>query len=140
MINNENKWRVSKSGYSIRTGLGDENKIIAIFNGQFSAENPEIFEQWLVNAELICDLYNNNSLQNTIETAIAFDVIKKAMIKDNPSKEGSYAHSWHCNIAMMCYDSIREATEEIPHEQALLIGNEAARRFMKLCFDVETNK
>jgi len=75
---------------------------------------------------------------NSIEVAQAFKVIKKAMIDGNPNEAGSYAHSWHCNIAMMCYDSIREAAEEIPHEQALLIDNESARRFMKLCFDVET--
>lgn len=72
------------------------------------------------------------------EVSEAFEVIKQAMIDDNPSEQGSYAHSWHCNIAMMCYDSIREAAEEIPHEQALLIGSEAASRFMKLCFGVET--
>jgi hypothetical protein len=68
----------------------------------------------------------------------AMDVIKQAMIDDTPSEQGSYAYSWHCNIAMMCYDAIREAAEEIPHEQAHLIGNEAASRFMKLCFGVET--
>ena len=68
----------------------------------------------------------------------AFQVLKQAMIDDGPADAGSYAHSWHCNIAMMCYDSIREAADNIPHDQALLIGNEAASRFMKLCFDVET--
>lgn len=72
------------------------------------------------------------------EIAEAMKVLKQAMIDDDPSEGGSYAHSWHCNIAMMCYDAIREAAEEVPHEQAHLIGNEAASRFMKLCFDVET--
>jgi len=75
---------------------------------------------------------------NLIEVAEAFEVIKKAMKDDNPSEAGSYAHSWHCNIAMMCYDAIRESADEIPHEQAHLIGNEAASRFMKMCFDVDT--
>ena len=69
----------------------------------------------------------------------AMQVIKDAMVKDKPEDKGSYAHSWHCNIAMMCYDSIREAADEISHEQAHLIGNEAASRFMKLLFDVETS-
>ena len=62
----------------------------------------------------------------------AFNVLKSAIQKN----EG-YAWSWHCNIAISCYDSMREA-EEIPHEQAHLTGNEAASRFMKLCFDVDT--
>ncbi len=74
-----------------------------------------------------------------IETAEAFEVIKKAMIKDNPSEEGSYAHSWHCNIAMMCVDSIMsDEKKALTYEDAHRIGNDAASRFMKLCFDVET--
>lgn len=72
------------------------------------------------------------------EIAEAMKVLKQAMIDDDPSEGGSFAHSWHCNIAMMCYDAIREADEEVSHEQAYLIGNEAASRFMKLCFGVET--
>ena len=75
-----------------------------------------------------------------MEVKEAFKVIKQAMIDDNPSEQGSYAHGWHCNIAMMCCDAIREAAEEIPYEQAHLIGNEAASRFMKLCFGVETSQ
>ena len=68
----------------------------------------------------------------------AMNTLKQAMIDDNPSKQGSYAHSWHCNIAMMCCDSIREGADNIPYEQAYLIGQESASRFMKLCFNVET--
>ena len=65
----------------------------------------------------------------------AFEVIKQAMIDDNPGKLGSIAHSWHCNIAMACYDSMPDS---ISHEEKHRIGNEAASRFMKICFDVET--
>jgi len=83
----------------------------------------------------------------------AMDVIKQAMIDDNPSKKGSYADSWHCNIAMMCYDSMFDALDiyggtkrdglgesTVSHQAALMIGNEAASRFMKLCFGVETGE
>ena len=77
----------------------------------------------------------------------ALNVIKQAMIDDNPSELGSYAHSWHCNIAMMCYDAIRaheveafyEDSGSMSHNDALNVGNDAASRFMKICFDVETN-
>ena len=71
----------------------------------------------------------------------AFEIIKQAMIKDNPSERGSLAHSWHCNIAMMCSDAIGtdKAASRLTFEDAHRIGNEAASRFMKLCFDVETN-
>lgn len=86
--------------------------------------------------------------ENLIEVAQAFEVIKKAMKEDSPSEGGSYAHSWHCNIAMMCYDAIRSAditaydydSGIMSHEDALIVGNEAASRFMKLCFDVETKQ
>ncbi len=72
-----------------------------------------------------------------IETAEAFEVIKKAMQNGNPSESGSYAHSWHCNIACMIMDVVEEKTM-LGHADAHEIGNESASRFMKLCFDVET--
>ena len=76
--------------------------------------------------------------------ADAFAVIKKAMADDCPSEQGSYAHSWHCNIAMMCYDAMAEAaskTDELfSHNDAHAISNDAASRFMKLCFGVETKQ
>ncbi len=74
---------------------------------------------------------------NLIEVAQAFEVIKRAMKDDNPGERGSYAHSWHCNIAMMCYDSIAKS-DGSDHDWAHDRANDAASRFMKLCFDVET--
>jgi hypothetical protein len=72
----------------------------------------------------------------------AMDVLKKAMVADNPQAAGSYAHSWHCNIAMACYDAIRASEsvvdDGLQHEDAHRIGNNAASRFMKLCFGVDT--
>ncbi len=76
----------------------------------------------------------------------AMKVLKQAMIDDDPSVPGSYAHGWHCNIAMMCYDAIHAHdiesfiydSGEMSHKDAHEVGNEAASRFMKLCFDVET--
>ena len=67
----------------------------------------------------------------------AFEIIQQAMIDDEPETPGSYAHSWHCNIAMMCYDAIRE-DDKLSHEEAHKIGNDAASRFMRLCFGVKT--
>ena len=76
---------------------------------------------------------------NLIEVAEAFDVIKKAMEDDDPSECGSYAHSWHCNIACMCADAIQD-NSMLGQSDAHAIGNDAATRFMKLCFDVDTKK
>ena len=75
---------------------------------------------------------------NLREVAEAFAVIKNEMIADSPSEPGSYAHSWRCSIAMMCYDAIRSEFCDVSHEDAHTVGNDAASRFMKLCFDVET--
>jgi len=79
---------------------------------------------------------NDNKVQE------AFEVIKQAMKDDNPSEAGSYAHSWHCCIAMMCNDAICEAERNIKRQcdgiDAYKVANDAASRFMKVCFDVKT--
>ncbi len=64
-------------------------------------------------------------------------------ISSSIQKDDAYAYSWHANIAMMCYDAISSKTYDAPygfdHELAHKIGNEAASRFMKICFDAETS-
>ena len=75
------------------------------------------------------------SKEITVEDAM--NVIKKAMIDDEPSEPGSFAHSWHCNIAMMCHDAILAHDDQV--DFAHKVGNDAASRFMKLCFGVETS-
>lgn len=78
-------------------------------------------------------------MSDNLEVAQAFEVIKNAMKNDNPSEPGSYAHSWHCNIAMMCYDAILAGDKNrLSRSAAHKISNDAASRFMKLCFDAET--
>lgn len=67
----------------------------------------------------------------------AFEVLKKAIKED--VGEGSLAHSWHCNIAMMCADAMHEDDMECMNwDDAHRIGNDAASRFMQMCFDVKT--
>jgi hypothetical protein len=62
-------------------------------------------------------------MSNQIEKA--FEVIKKEMILDP-----WYAWSWHCNIAVCAQDS------GLDHASS----NEAAARFMSMCFGVDTSK
>lgn len=71
------------------------------------------------------------------ETKNAMVVLRKAMKDDEPGVPGSHAHGWHCNIAMACYDSMNAFTD-MNHHDRHIIANDAASRFMKLCFDVET--
>jgi len=75
------------------------------------------------------------------KTKQAMETIKQAMVDDNPSEPGSYAHGWHCNIAMMCMDAILDAYKETPEFHRIdahKVGNDAASRFMRWCCDVET--
>lgn len=62
----------------------------------------------------------------------AIDALKTEM---HDTELGSYAHTWHCNLAMCFYDS---SVEELGHDKAHELSNEAASRFMKLLFGVET--
>lgn len=51
--------------------------------------------------------------------------------RDDPD----YAYSWHSNIAMAMLDSLNP--DDIDYNKAYKACNEAARKFMKLAFDVE---
>ena len=92
---------------------------------------------------LVESLKDNDSEEYAYDqekVAEAFQIIKQAMIDDEPSEEGSFAHSWHCNIAMSYYDAMSDdATAHLGHEECHRIANDGASRFMKLCFDVETS-
>lgn len=57
-IDDPRKWRLSQSGFSIKTGWSDEKKIIAKFPGEIRALDEKQFTEWMANAELICELYN----------------------------------------------------------------------------------
>ncbi len=61
-------------------------------------------------------------------------VLRKAFRADP-----DYARTWHDNIAMAYYDSSGPVeADSNAHAEQLRTGNEAASRFMKLCFNVET--
>lgn len=59
-IESENHWRVSHSGYSIKCGWSDNVRIVCQYPG--SSEPGKLdgarFEQWLTDAEHICELHN----------------------------------------------------------------------------------
>lgn len=69
-------------------------------------------------------LVEHTSIEATVNS------LTQAMIADP-----GYAYAWHANIAMSCYDSL----DDMCHSDAHRISNEAASRFMKLCFNVETS-
>ena len=67
----------------------------------------------------------------------AMKVLEKAINED----EG-YAYSWHANIAMMCHDAFKSADiiDGYCEGELLPTSNDAASRFMKLCFNAETSQ
>lgn len=51
-----------------------------------------------------------------------------------------YAHSWHCNISCAVQDAMEPVDPDgDSHEYKIKAGNEAASRFMKMAFGVETS-
>ena len=69
---------------------------------------------------------------NDKKVSDAFNVLKNAIKEDD-----EYAYGWHANIAMSCHDA---NTSTQPHKQSLDAANNAASKFMKLCFGVETSQ
>lgn len=66
-IDNPRKWRLSKSGFSIKTGWSDEKKIIAAYPGTINPLNGIQFQEWMDNAEHICNLHNSDLLAQEIK-------------------------------------------------------------------------
>jgi len=62
-LNNPEEWRLSKSGFSIRTGWGNEKKMIAKYAGTYPTDSKE-FMAWIENAESICELHNKELADN----------------------------------------------------------------------------
>lgn len=51
-------WRVSRSGYSIKTGSGDSLRIVAKYPGASIPLDTGAFSRWMDDAERICSLHN----------------------------------------------------------------------------------
>lgn len=58
IIDDERAWRVSKSGYSIKTGWATGARMVAAYAGRETPLDPEKFQLWLDDAERICELHN----------------------------------------------------------------------------------
>jgi len=78
--------------------------------------------------ESTVDLYTHTENLNEGRTGINVEEAMKTL-KEAFQEDPEYAHGWHCNIAMACKDAGSD------HE----VGNEAATRFMRQLFDVETS-
>ncbi len=52
----------------------------------------------------------------------------------------SFAHSWHCNLAMAFYDSFPKCLHPEKIIECHKLANEGAARFMKNAFGVDTSE
>lgn len=58
-IDDPRKWRVSKSGYSVKTGWADDSRIVCSYHNPHERPLDAVrFQQWIDDAERMCDLYN----------------------------------------------------------------------------------
>lgn len=57
-ISDPRKWRISRSGFSIRTGWGDADTTIADYPATVFPLDPPTYECWLEQAQKICDAHN----------------------------------------------------------------------------------
>jgi len=73
-------------------------------------------------------------MNNDDEVGEAFYILKQAIQDDD-----AYAHAWHCNLAMCFYDALPGPFCDDDHESFHKVSNNAASRFMSICFDVDTN-
>lgn len=58
-IASDEHYRISKSGFSIKTGWADNSRIVAKYPGAVSPLDGRQFEKWLDDAEHICRLHND---------------------------------------------------------------------------------
>lgn len=56
-IQGDSHWRISKSGYSIKTGFANNSRIVASFHAPVPLDSAR-FEKWLEDAQHACDLHN----------------------------------------------------------------------------------
>ncbi|MBU3748631.1 MAG: hypothetical protein FGM36_15270 [Burkholderiaceae bacterium] len=56
VIESDQHWRVSKSGYSIKQGFMDDVKIVRRYEGRIG--DYVAFQAWLDEAEKLCDEHN----------------------------------------------------------------------------------
>jgi hypothetical protein len=58
-IDDPRRWRVSMSGFSIKTGWGDQQRTVAMFPGMIRPIDETMYQQWLNDAEAICERHNS---------------------------------------------------------------------------------
>jgi len=67
VVESEEAWRVSKSGFSIKRGWGDDCRIVTKYAGDTVNLDGAQFSKWLDDAQAICDAYNTALTRPTQE-------------------------------------------------------------------------
>lgn len=80
-IASDDEWRISKSGYSIKTGFADNSRIVASYHAPHTPFDGPRFERWIKDAQHACDLHNASLGTARADTRIA-ELEKSVTIRD----------------------------------------------------------
>ena len=118
----------------ISHGVGKTEKELEVIKCQVSLFRGTTKQVTLRYA--IDDLMNNVLPEEKLAKEDVKDEVQKAMLTLRKAfiADPDFAYTWHCNIAMACYDVLPWKDRKRAHK----VGNTAATNFMKKCFDVST--
>lgn len=121
-IDNPKLWRISRSGFSIRTGFhGDETVTIAKYPGSTMPIDSALYSAWLAEAEQICKAHNDTvPAQPAAEVA---DIAHAVQIlrKHNEWRRGADNNHWQAapySPAELgrAIDTVCDSTHDIQHD------------------------
>lgn len=97
-IHDPRAWRISKSGFTIRTGWGDEKTMIAAYPGAASPIDGPRFNKWLDDAQRICDLHNATLATPAPVSAGRVDEAARALVAklEVVHNDTRYISVWQC--------------------------------------------
>lgn len=81
----EEAWRVSKSGFSIKQGWGDDCRIVTKYAGDPVNIDGQKFNKWLNDAQAICDAYNAALTRPTQEAGDAVNSARYLYLRNQPT-------------------------------------------------------
>lgn len=117
-IDDPRKWRISMSGFSIKTGWGDEKKVVAKYPGVAHPLDAKQFQEWMDNAERICELHNATltlSDEDKVEPReigrIAYEAAAKVAGCEQPWTQANQA-KWNAAAKGVLAWACRELDEE----------------------------
>ena len=106
-------WRISRSGFSIRTGWGDSKEMIAIYPYKAHPLDGDKFNEWLANAEQICKHHNQADLIEYQTAKIERLTANNKQLRAVADAAHSYVYSFEAGSLSFEESSFRALEEEL---------------------------